>query len=297
MKIALFHYSQTGQALQAARQLFATTPGAEVVYKPIRPLRAYPYPWTKEEFFDVFPETRLCLPPSGIEPIDFSDVLDAALVVIVGQSWFLSPSLPLQSFFADAAVKAYLSGRRVVFLNACRNMWLMTSRWLRSYFKQTGAQWVGHIVLQDHAPNLVSAATIVRWLMHGRKEATRLLPAAGIAGQDLKGASRFGQLIADAAGHGDYDSLQGRLLASGAISYAPSILFIERVGHRIFGLWAKFIRRKGHMGDPRRRRRVLLFYYYLLFVLFCLSPFAQLFFYLTYPLRSVAKHKQADCNI
>lgn len=299
MKIVVFYYSQTGQAATAAKQLFAECDPRtlSVAYKRITPLRSYPYPWGKHEFFDVFPETRLCLPPSGIEPMELRDVADAQLVVIVGQSWFLSPSLPLQSFFADEQVRGYLHGRKVVFVNVCRNMWLMTSRWLKEYFQNVHADWVGHIVLQDHAPNLISAATIVRWLLHGRKEATGWLPAAGIAEEDLKDVCHFGNIILDALQCDNHGQLQARLLDAGAIHYAPSILFIEQVGYRIFGIWARFIRRKGEMGDGRRRRRVLSFYYYLLFVLFVISPFAQLLFYLTYPLRRVKEKKRTDCNL
>lgn len=177
MKIAVFHYSQTGQAATAARNLFSTVDASTVVkHKAIRPVQDFPFPWDLYKFFDAFPETRLGLPPTGIQPIDFQDIADADLVVVVGQSWFLSPPLPLQSFFADSEVKAYLSGRKVVFVNVCRNMWLMTIRWVKAYLKSVGAELVGHIVLQDHHNNLVSAATVVRWLIHGRKEASRLLP-------------------------------------------------------------------------------------------------------------------------
>lgn len=298
MKIAVFYYSQTGQAAKVAMSLFAEADSRTiVVFKPIKPIRRYPYPWEKYAFFDVFPETCLCMPPSGIDSIDFSDIEDAQLVVIVGQSWFLSPSLPLQSFFADVRVKSYLVGRKVVFVNACRNMWLMTSRWLKSYFQDIQSDWVGHIVLQDHAPNLISAFTIVRWLLHGKKKGTRLLPEAGIAENEILDTRRFGSIIMDVGRNKEYAHLQKRLLDVGAISYNPSILFIEKIGHSIFGRWAKFIRRKGEMGDSRRKCRVLFFYYYLLFVLFAISPFAQLLFYLTYPLRNVKEHKRIDCNL
>ena len=298
MKISLFYYSQTGQAAKVAKRLFAEADTSSIVVtKQIIPIRHYPYPWGKYAFFDVFPETRLSMPPSGIVPIDFSDVEDAQLVVVVGQSWFLSPSLPLQSFFADERVKSYLGRRKIVFVNACRNMWLMTSRWLKFYFQNIQSDWVGHIVLQDHAPNLISAFTIVRWLLHGKKEGTRLLPEAGIAENELQNVCRFGNIIMDAVRHQEYVDLQKRLIEVGAISYSTSILFIEQIGHRIFGLWAKFIRQKGEMGDPRRKNRVLLFYYYLLFVLFGVSPFVQLLYYLAYPLRNVKKHKRIDCNL
>jgi hypothetical protein len=75
------------------------------------------------------------------------------------------------------------------------------------------------------------------------------------------------------------------------------VLFIEKAGHRMFGHWARFIRRKGGAGDPRRRLRVNLFFYYLLTVLFVVSPFAQLFFFLTYPLHRVSRHRREDCGL
>ena len=148
MKIAVFYYTQSGQALNVARSICSKMNDVSVVYKEIVPLTTYPFPWSKNAFFDAFPETRLGIPPSGIVPMDFSDVEDAGLVLVVGQSWFLSPSLPLQSFFTDEQVKQYLSGRKVVFVNACRNMWLMTSRKVKAYLSDAHAKMVGQIVLQ-----------------------------------------------------------------------------------------------------------------------------------------------------
>ncbi|MBR4801584.1 MAG: hypothetical protein IK041_02110 [Bacteroidales bacterium] len=294
MKVAVFWYSQSGQALKAAESICR---GMSAVFRKIVPQQRYPFPWSRREFFEVFPETRLGIPPSGIEPLDFSGVEDADIVMIVGQSWFLSPSLPLQSFFADERVRRYLKGRKVIFVNVCRNMWLMTSRRIKEYMAEIGALLVGQIVLQDRAANLVSAVTIIRWLIGGKKEATRLLPQAGVRDEDLEGAERFGRVVERVWEGGDMAELQPALLAEGAIKYKPSVLCIEKTGHRIFGFWAKFIRRKGEFGDPRRGRRLSLFYWYLLFVLFVLSPFVQLFFYLTYPLRRVKHNKQIDCNL
>ena len=91
--------------------------------------------------------------------------------------------------------------------------------------------------------------------------------------------------------------LQEKLLSAGAIKYNPSILFLEKMGHRMFGLWAKFIRMKGGFRDARRLTRVNLFFYYLLIVLFVVSPFAQLVFYLTWPWRRVGKHRLEDCSL
>lgn len=294
MKAAVFYYSQSGQALKAAESFCSPM---SAVFKEIVPLQKYPFPWSRNEFFQAFPESRLGLPPSGIEPIDFSDIEDADIAVVAGQSWFLSPSLPLQSFFLDEDVRAYLNGRKVIFINACRNMWLMTSRRIKEYLSQAGATLVGHIVLQDRASNLVSAVTIIRWLLHGKKEATSILPPAGVRVENLEGASRFGEETLRVFESGDLSGLQPALLEKGAIVYKPSILAIEKTGHRIFGFWARYVRKKGGFGDKRREGRLNLFYYYLLFVLFCLSPLVQLFFWITYPLRRVKYNKLIDCNV
>lgn len=298
MKVAVFYYSQSGQALSVAKSICGplVEQGHQVVYKPICPLEEFPFPWDKDEFFDIFPETRLGLPPIGNKAIDFSDIEDAGLVVIAGQSWFLSPSVPIQSFFLDEEVRAYLHNRDMIFVNACRNMWLMTSRQIKRYTKEIGARLVGHIVLQDNHANLISALTIVRWLMFNRKDG-KLLPDAGVSQKDIDSTDRFGNAIADAYQNDKVDTLQDELLRKGAIIYKPSILFLEKAGHRMFGLWAKFIRKKGGFRDKRRMMRVNMFFYYLLFVLFVVSPFGQLFFFLTYPLQKVNFHKHVDCYL
>ena len=300
MKTVVFYYSQSGQALRVAHSIcqpLADSSNSYVVYKPIIPQQTYPFPWSKDVFFDTFPETRLGMPPSGIVPTDLSDVWDADIVVIVGQSWFLSPSLPIQSFLADETIRKYLNGRPVVFVNACRNMWLMTGRKVKTLLKDAQAKLVGHIVLQDDTPNLISVITIIRWLICGKKEGTLLLPSAGIAEKDIEAASRFGEIIYQTWQKGQMGQLQNVLIEAGAIKYKPSVLFTEKAGHRMLGLWAQFIRKKGDFRDSRRRFRPNLFYIYLLTVLFVASPFGVLFFYLTYPLQHVRRHQQEDCYL
>ena len=137
MKTVVFYYTQSGQALSAARQVCnPLEAGGTVVYKQIVPLQTYPFPWSLDEFFGVFPETRLGQPPSGILPIDFTDVEDADLVIVVGQSWFLSPSLPLQSFFTDRAVMNYLSDERFTDPALYINSFFFNSKGRKAFTKQ-----------------------------------------------------------------------------------------------------------------------------------------------------------------
>ena len=290
LTVAVFYYTQTGQALAIARSLCAPleAAGCRVVTREIRPVTAYPYPWSSEAFFQVFPESRLGI-ACAIEPVDLSGaVAEADLVLVVGQSWYLSLSTPLHAFFQSPEVHAYLHGRPVVFVNGCRNMWVMTQSETRRYLREIGARYVGFIELHDKAPNLVSVLTIIRWLFYGRKEATRLLPAAGVSQRDVADADRFGLIILRTLYDGQWEQLQERLMREGAVTFIPQLYFIERNGYRMWGRWAHFVRRRGGAGDPRRQGRLRLFKAYLFFVLYAVSPFGLLFYGLTYPLRRAA---------
>lgn len=298
MKTVCFYYTQSGQAKDVADSICKPLSEQDtVIYKQIIPQQYYPFPWSKDEFLNAFPESRLGIPPSSIEPLDLSDVQDADLVIVVGQSWFLSPSLPIQSFFLDEEVRKYLADRKVIFVNACRNMWYMTMEKIKVYLRDCNAHFVGHIMLQDEAPNLVGVITIIRWLLYGKKEATALLPAAGIDDKDIKNADRFGTIIHTHLHAGTLPALQDELVSAGAIHYRPSVVFVEKLGHRIFGFWAPFVRKKGGFGDPRRRTRQNMFFAYLLAALYIVSPFGVLFFYLTYPFRGISKQKKVACSV
>ena len=290
LTVAVFYYTQTGQALAIARSLCAPleAAGCRVVTREIRPVTAYPYPWSSEAFFQVFPESRLGI-ACAIEPVDLSgEVTEADLVLVVGQSWYLSLSTPLHAFFQSPEVRAYLHGRPVVFVNGCRNMCVMTQHETRRYLREIGARYVGFIELHDKAPNLVSVLTIIRWLFYGRKEATRLLPAAGVSQRDVADADRFGLIILRTLYDGQWEQLQERLMREGAVTFIPQLYFIERNGYRMWGRWAHFVRHRGGPGDPRRQGRLRLFKAYLFFVLYAVSPFGLLFYWLTYPLRRAA---------
>ncbi len=297
--IVIFYYTQSGQALDIVRSICAPLEDGnnKIVYKAIEPEKAFPFPWSCMEFFEAFPESRLSIPVSPIKEIELDDVADADLVIIAGQSWYLSPSLPLHAFFQDEKIKAFLNGKNIVNVSGCRNMWVMSQRKIRKYIYEAGGNYAGHIVLQDKAPNLVSVLTIIRWLFYNKKAASHGLPAAGVGDEDIKAASRFGVILKETLENGEWSNLQEKLMQSGAVEYKPSVVFVEKAGHRMFGIWANFIRKKGGYQDKRRSLRVRLFCYYLFFVLYIASPIGLLVFYLTFPFRFffIKKHKREMC--
>jgi hypothetical protein len=296
-KIALFYYSQTGQALAIAGKVCEplVRSGCEVVHKEIAPETPYPFPWSAMAFFQVFPESRLGI-PCRLKPINLNDVEEADLVIIAGQSWYLSWSVPLHSFFLSDEIRNYLKGRNIVVINGCRNMWVMTQQKTREYIREAGGNYVGFISLQDKAVNLVSVITIIRWLFRNKKEATRFLPVAGVSLADIEHSTVFGQAVGEALEQNDFVDLQGKLMKEGAVTFLPTVYFIEKNGFRLWGQWAKFILKKGCYGDPKRNLRLRFFCAYLFFVLYVISPFGMLFFYLTYPFRKAALKKAAFEN-
>jgi len=297
-KVALFYYTQTGQALRIADKICEPLEeaGCEIVRKEIIPEKSYPFPWSSMSFFQVFPESRLGV-PCKLKPMDLSDVEDADLVIIAGQSWYLSWSIPIHSFFLSEEMRNFLKGRNIVVSMGCRNMWVMTQQKTREYIREIGGNYVGFISLQDMAPNLVSVITIIRWLFYDKKNATRLLPAAGVSPEDINNATIFGQIIYDALERNDFSEMQEKLMEKNAVTFLPTIYFIEKNGFRLWGQWAKFILKKGTYNDPKREPYLRIFCAYLFFVLYAVSPVGMIFFYLTYPFRraSLKKAKRKMC--
>ena len=297
-KIALFYYTQTGQALAIADKICEPLEqaGCEVVRKEIVPEEAYPFPWSAMDFFQIFPESRLGV-PCKLKAIDLSDVQDADLVMIAGQSWYLSWSVPLHSFFQSEEIKKYLTGRDIIVTMGCRNMWVMAQHKTREYIREAGGRYVGFISLQDKTSNLVSVITVVRWLLYGKKEATRFLPAAGVSKEEIENATVYGQMIKEAIDRSDFSGLQENLMKKKAVTFLPTVYFIEKNGYRMWGQWARYILRKGSYNDPKRAPYLRLFCCYLFFVLYVVSPFGMIFFFLTYPFRlgSFKKAKKEMC--
>ena len=297
-KIAVFYYTQTGQALAIVQKVCEplVAAGLQVVYKEIVPEEPYPFPWSSRSFFQVFPESRLGV-PCRLKSFDLSDVLDADMVIVAGQSWYLSHSIPLHGFFQSEEIRNYLKGRKIVTVDGCRNMWVMKQLKTREYISEIGAEYVGSIVLQDKAPNLVSVITIIRWLFQNKKEATRFLPAAGVAPEEIEQATCFGDILLDTLRHNTFDTLQERFMEKKALTFLSSVYFIEKNGFALWGKWARLILKKGPYNSPDRESILRLFKYYLFFVLYAVSPFGLLFFYLTYPfhLASIRRARKEIC--
>lgn len=276
-RVLAVYYSQSGQMRRILERVLAplAAAGVTVVWAPLEPVPAYPFPWRVMTFFNAFPETVAGI-PCALRPPSFDPDGQYDLVVLGWQPWFLSPSIPAASFLRSAA-RRVIAGRPVVSVVGARNMWLVAQEEVKRLVRDAGGVLVGNIVLTDRAPNLVSAVTILRWLLRGRKEPFLGFPEAGVRAADVDAALRFGPVLLAGLRAGSFAGTQQSLRALGAVHVSPPLLAIERRGILIFRLWSRFILGRQRAATGRARRvKVALFSVYLPFVLFLVSPLVSL---------------------
>lgn len=275
-KILVLYYSQTGQLRQILDSILSgILDKVEVSFGIIEPVEPFPFPWSALQFFDAMPETVELL-PRPIKPLA-DDVLskDYDLIIFGYQPWFLNPSQPTTAFLQSEYAKVF-NGKPVITVVGCRNMWLHAQEKVKEYLNAANARLVGNIVLTDTNPNLISLLTVIRWAFKGQKQASGMLPAAGVQDKDIADANRFGFIIYKHLNEDNLIDLHRELLMQKGVLLKPGLVVLEQRGIKNFRSWAKFIRRKGGPGDPARAGRVLLFKNLLLVAIFILSPLSFL---------------------
>lgn len=297
-RILVVCYSQTGQLKEIAGSVTGLLAEEfDVVFEELRPVPAYPFPWNGMPFFQVFPESVREI-PCELEPLRLDPDEPFDLVILAYQVWYLSPAIPVTAFLQSGQAKKILAGRPVVTLLGVRNMWIMAQERVKAMIAAAGGRLAGNIVLADPAPNLKSVITIVRWMMKGERTPFRKygigFPAAGVPAEEIRNAGRFGQTIAKAIREDDFGGLQRALVAQGAVNVDPVLYNIEKRGKMMFGIWSRFILKKGGYNDPRREGRLKMFKYYLFAVIYLISPFVSGLFRLIFLLNPGAARKIAE---
>ena len=281
-EILIVYYSQTGQ-LKTILENIASTLSGEVIRitnLPITPQKEYPFPWKADEFYGAFPETFLQI-PTPLTPVP-SDILNKKYdLVILGYTvWYLTPSIPINSFLKSEEAKAQLANTPEQTVSASRNMWIMAQEKVKKLLVANRANLVGNIALVDRNINHISVITIVHWLMGGKK--TRMFgifPKPGVSDKDIANASRFGKPIKKALRENEYGDLQEALLAEGAVKVDPSLIATDIRGNLVFSKWANFLIKK----EGKERSKALVFFkYYLLFAIWIIAPIVFVVFLLTY---------------
>lgn len=281
-KVLVISYTQTGQLHDILEHLLGPLKQVEdiaITHHIIQTETTYPYPWPKERFFDVFPESALGI-PDKLKPIDRTILEgDYDLVILGYQVWFLSPSIPFNSFLMSEEGRCLLQGKPVITVIGCRNMWFTAQENVKRQLLEAEANLIGNIVFVDRHVNHVSLITIVRWLIGGKTDRyLGIFPKPGVSGKDIREASKFAQPIIDGLRKGNFNDLQPALGALGAVMVRPLLVFIDKRGSFIFSKFSRKIRAKGLPGDPARRPLLKFFNYYLLFALWVIAPIVSLSF-------------------
>ena len=278
-RVLVVYYTQSGQLKEIIDSVLSPLTEVTIDFLPIDTATPFPFPWTGDTFFDAFPESYLQI-PQPLQPFNLSHT-DYDLVILGYQVWYLSPSIPFNSFLQHPEAKKLLRGKPVITISGTRNMWVMAHQKVKKLLTDCGARLVGNIALTDRHHNHISVITIVQWLFSGDKNKRYLgvFPKAGVADKDIQGASVYGTLIAPHLQTGDYTGLQQEIVAHGGVHYKRFLLSAEKKGNRLFGIWAKMI-----YGSKKRKFLLKCFRIYLYIAIWVLMPIVWLLYWLTYPL-------------
>lgn len=284
-EVLVVYYSQTGQLYDIIKNVVSTIEGnsINVTYFEIVLEKPFEFPWNKDAFFDCFPESFLQIPSSFNPPSE--EILNKKydLVLLGHQVWYLSPSIPLNSFLKSDVAKKLLKDTPVVTIIAARNMWIMAQEKVKKLLTECNAQLVGNIALVDRHINHVSVITIVHWMMKGKKNKMwGIFPKPGVSKEDISNAFKFGSPIKTAILSNNFSTLQDKLLNLNAIKIKPFLVIADQRANMLFSKWANLIIKKGKAGDPNRKKWLVLFNYYLLFAIWVMAPIVFIVFLFSY---------------
>lgn len=275
-KILAIYYTQTGQlnnALRATLAPFENQPDVQIHYEQIKPVKSYPYPWRYTEFFDVFPETVHGV-PCELQPLSIDPNEQFDLVVVAYQPWYLSICIPINSFLQSPEGKKLLTGKPVITILSCRNMWLGSQEKMKLQLQKLQANLVGNIAYVDESANLISLITVLAYVLGGVKDKfLRIFPKYGVSKEYLEtNGPKFGNVIKQHLFANDYSSLQQELVQLGAVRVKSNLMLLEGRGRVLFPLYANYISKKGTAGSDDRKGRVRMFGIVLPTAILILSP-------------------------
>jgi hypothetical protein len=269
-KALILSYSQTGQTLSAATELiFGLRDFGSCESMSLMVEEVFPFPWGFSNFFRAFPRCVLGQAPRLAKlDVNFSQY---DLIILAGPVWFLSPSLPLQSFLNSPEAQG-LKGKNVIVLLSCRNLWYSAARIMKEKLVKLQAHYLGHISICEISPLWASFVTTPRWMLTGKKEAFAFFPAAGIREIDFKNMTTIGKHL----------SLK---LNSASPELKPftitnlnrlSLLLMEKIGRRFFEAWAGLINAIAPQTGIAQDLLLVMFRVNLVLLILCLVPTTKL---------------------
>lgn len=284
-EVLVIYYTQSGQLFDILENIATSLGGGQVniSYHKITLNEPFPFPWTKDKFYDAFPESFLQIPSKIHPPIQEILTKKYDLILLGYQVWFLTPSPAINSFLKSPEAKKLLENTPVVTVVACRNMWIQAQEKMKRLLVENQAKLVGHIALVDRHINHISVITIAYWMFSGKKDHMwGIFPKPGVSDKEINNASKFGKPIREALVNNDYKDLQQTLLALDAVKVNPYLIKTDERGNIVFSKWANLLIKKGVPGHPTRLKWIGLFKFYLKFAIWVIAPIVFIVFLLTY---------------
>ncbi len=283
--VLVIYYSQSGQLKDIARNIakpLVDSNEINVVFHEIQLEKPFPFPWDKASFFDAFPESFLQI-PAQLKPIP-TEILNVKydLVLLHYQVWYLTPSIPVNSFLKSPEAKILLQNTPVVTINGSRNMWIMAQEKMKTLLKQNDALLKGNVALVDRAGNLISVITIVEWMFSGvKKKYLGIFPLPGVSDKDILESSKFGDKIKESLLQDTLNTLQPKLVALDAVKISSYLVSVDKTANKIFRKWSNFIITKKNT----RKSWLKIFNIYLLLAIWLISPIVYILHIFLYPLK------------
>jgi hypothetical protein len=283
--VLVLYYSQSGQLKEIAENIAKPLMSAteiNIAFHEIKMEKPFPFPWAKNTFFDVFPESFLQI-PAALKPVP-PEILDKKydLILLHYQVWYLSPSIPVNSFLKSPEAKILFKDTPVITISGSRNMWVMAQEKIKNLLKTNQAILKGNIALVDRVGNLISVITIVEWMFSGiKRKYLGIFPLPGVSQKDIRESTKFGDIIVSALRENNLDGLQSQLLKKGAVKISPYLVTVDKTANKIFNKWSNIIH-----NNPKNRKPLLkLFYVYLFLAIWLISPIVYILHVFTYPLK------------
>nr|WP_294788231.1 dialkylrecorsinol condensing enzyme DarA [uncultured Flavobacterium sp.] len=292
--VLVIYYTQSGQLESIAKNIakpFLNSDQINLTFHEIQLVKPFPFPWNKEAFFDAFPESFLQI-PTALKPVP-EEILNTKfdLVLFHYQVWYLSPSIPINSFLKSEDGKKILNNTPVITISGSRNMWIMAQEKIKVLLKEANANLVGNVALVDRVGNLISVITIVEWMFSGvKKKYLGIFPLPGVSEKDIQESTKFGEIMLDSLKQNNLAQLQPKLVNAGAVKISPYLVTVDKTANKIFNKWSNIISKN----QKNRKKLLKVFNVYLFLAIWLISPIVYILHLITYPLKlkSIKKETQ-----
>lgn len=292
--VLVIYYTQSGQLESIARNIakpFLDSEEINLTFHEIQLEKPFPFPWNKESFFDAFPESFLQI-PTALKPVS-EEILNTKfdLVLFHYQVWYLSPSIPINSFLKSEDAKKILNNTPVITISGSRNMWIMAQEKIKVLLRKANANLVGNVALVDRVGNLISVITIVEWMFSGvKKKYLGIFPLPGVSEKDIQESSQFGEIMLDSLQQNNLAQLQPKLVDAGAVKISSYLVTVDKTANKIFNKWSNII----YKNQKNRKQLLKVFNVYLFLAIWLISPIVYILHLITYPLKlkSIKKETQ-----